>query len=163
MVLRPWTSRSLVLASLLAGLAALLSACGSGDGGKRLGDCEYAAKLQSALESFGGSATALGQSDPSDRDATLRSVDALDAQLARLVGDLRELRSAGEMEKFNRDLIDVFSESRKDVGELKKAVQAGDMQQAEEKASVFSEGVFTRLEKVQRDHRGAGRTLQQCG
>jgi len=168
-------TRFWITAALLVFAAATLLACGGDDkagagtsggatgataAGKKLSDCAYAGALLKSLETF--STAAPGLTAYGDKEEALKTFDTFDGELGTLIGELRSYRLAAEVAAVNHGVIAIFEDARKQIPELKSAVQSGDTARLTTAGVTLSEGIVPRMEAIQQEHPGVMATLNRC-
>lgn len=132
-------------------------------GSIKLSDCQYAAKFTDSLQVFttnmqkvGGTSVASG----ADADSAFA---AMDAEVAKLIADLRSYKLSGDVQKLNDAMVGIFTDFQKTLPDLKSAAMAGDAAKVAQVGTKFQTELGPRFEKLAKENKGAADKLDTCG
>ena len=131
-------------------------------GDKRLSDCEYANALVRSLERFTAAVPPFGTNSIVGTDAVIRALNTFDGELATLVDELRAYRLTPETARVNDGVVGVFEDTRRQLPELKSAVETGDVSRLTAAATTLTGEVFPRLDTIQAENKGTFERLNKC-
>jgi len=168
-------TRYWIPAALLVFAAATLLACG-GDAkddtttssgttnppaaGRKLSDCDYATALLTALETFSTSVPSV--TTIKNKEDALTAFDTFDGELGTLVSELKSYQLSTDVATVNRDVVAIFEDARKQIPELKRAVESGDTTRLTTAGVTLSQGIVPRMEALQQQHKEVMDKLDTC-
>jgi hypothetical protein len=131
-------------------------------GGKRLDDCEYANALVRAMERFTATVPPFGTSSVVGADGVIRSLNDFDGELASLAAELRGYQLGADIAPVNDGVVRVFDDTRRQLPELRSAVESGDVSRLTSAATILTGEVFPRLDSIQSENKAAFDRLNRC-
>jgi hypothetical protein len=138
------------------------TAAGALASGTRLSDCEYANALVRSMERFTAAVPPFGTAAVSGKDGVIGALTDFDGELATLIGELRGYRLAADIAPVNDGVVRVFEDTRRQIPELKGAVESGDVSRLTAAATTLTGEVFPRLDSVQSENKAAFDRLNTC-
>ncbi|MGH2589059.1 MAG: hypothetical protein ACRDJE_29395 [Dehalococcoidia bacterium] len=135
-------------------------AAGATAAGKRLSDCDYATALVRSMEKFTASLPNFGAIATTD-DA-VKAFNTFDSELSTLIGELKSYQLSSDVAKVNDGVVAIFEDARKQIPELRGAVETGNTARLTEVAGKLSQDIFPRMDTIQKDNKGAMDKLNRC-
>ncbi|MGH2598398.1 MAG: hypothetical protein ACRDJ9_03320 [Dehalococcoidia bacterium] len=163
-----------VLAALVT-LSAVLLACGGDDtndtatsgattgstaAGKKLSDCDYATTLVRSLETFTNSLPNFGAFQ--SKEDAINAFNTFDSALGALINEMKSYQLSSDVAKVNNGVVSIFEDARRQIPELKSAVESGNTVRLTEVAARLNQEVFPRLDTIQEENKGAMDKLNTC-